>query len=58
MVRKVTNELLEQVDGSDFGYARHVLLCALLYMSEDEVADMARCNELLWDDEEEQDDEQ
>ena len=57
MVRKVTNQLLEQVDGLDFGYARHVLLCALKYMSEDEVADMARCNELLWDDEEEQDDE-
>lgn len=53
MVRKVTNQLLEQVDGSDFGYARHVLLCALKYMSEDEVADMARCNELLWDEEDE-----
>jgi len=53
MVRKVTNQLLEQVDGLDFGYARHVLLCALKYMSEDEVADMARRNELLWDEEDE-----
>lgn len=53
MSRKVTNQLLEQVDGSDFGYARHVLLCALKYMSEDEVAKMARWNELLWDEEDE-----
>lgn len=51
MSREVTDQLLEQVDGSDFGYARHVLLCALKYMSEDEVADMARFNELLWDEE-------
>lgn len=55
MTRKVTNQLLEQVDGSDFGYARHVLLCALKYMSEDEVADMARWNELLWDEEDDDD---
>lgn len=55
MARKVTEQLLEQVDGADFGYARHVLLCALKYMSEDDVADMAKFNELLWD-EEEQDD--
>ena len=55
MTRNVTEQLLEQVDGADFGYARHVLLCALKYMSEDDVADMAKCNELLWD--EEQDDE-
>jgi len=53
MSRKVTNQLLEQVDGADFGYVRHVLLCALKYMSEDEVADMARCNELLWNEEDE-----
>lgn len=45
--RKVTKQLLEEVDGRDYGYVRHVLLCALKYMSEDEVADMVRCNELL-----------
>ena len=55
MSRKVTEQLLEQVDGADYGYARHVLLCALKYMSEDEVADMARINELLWDEEDEAD---
>ena len=54
MSRKVTNQLLEQVDGSDFGYARHVLLCALKYMSEDEVADMAHINGFL-DEEDEAD---
>jgi len=53
MARKVTEQLLEQVDGADFGYARHVLLCALKYMSEDDVADMAKCNELLPDDDKE-----
>jgi len=53
MTRNVTEQLLEQVDGADFGYARHVLLCALKYMSEDDVADMAKCNELLPDDDKE-----
>lgn len=46
-MRTVTNELMELVDGADFGYARHVLLCALKYMSEAEVADMVRINELM-----------
>ena len=53
MSRKVTERLLEQVDGADYDYARHVLLCALKYMSEDEVAKMVRWNELLWDEEDE-----
>jgi hypothetical protein len=46
-MRTVTNELMELVDGAGFDYARHVLLCALKYMSEAEVADMARINELM-----------
>ena len=49
MARKVTEQLLEQVDGADYDYVRHVLLCALKYMSEDDVAKMVKWNELLWD---------
>jgi hypothetical protein len=51
MTRKVTNQLLEMVEAGildrDF-----LILCCLKYMSEDDVADMARCNELLIDEEE------
>ena len=57
MARKVTEQLLEQVDGADFGYARHVLLCALKYMSEDDVADMAHANEFFLDEDEDEEDE-
>lgn len=46
-MRTLTNDLMELVDGAGFDYARHVLLCALKYMSENEVADMIRINELM-----------
>jgi len=46
-MRTLTNDLMELVDGSGFDFARHVLLCALKYMSENEVADMVRMNELM-----------
>jgi hypothetical protein len=46
MPRKVTNQILEAVDDGLLD-PNQVLLAALKYMSEDEVADMARINELL-----------
>lgn len=52
MTRKITNQLLEMVDEGLLD-PRHVLLCALKYMSEDDVADMAHCNELITEEEEE-----
>lgn len=45
-VREITNQILEDVDSGiiDPVYA---LTCALKYMSEDDVRDMAECNELI-----------
>lgn len=53
--RKVTNKLHEMMDVGDLD-PRIVADSALSYMSEDDVADMARSNELLWDDNEEDED--
>ncbi len=50
MTRKVTNQILEAVDDGLLD-PKQALLSALKYMSEDEVADMARINELLFDEE-------
>jgi hypothetical protein len=50
MTRKVTNQILEAVDDGLLD-PKQALLAALKYMSEDEVADMARINELLFDEE-------
>lgn len=50
MARKITNKILELVDDGVLD-ARTALLAALCYMSEDDVADMARCNELVGEDE-------
>ena len=55
MSREVTNELVELVDEGLLD-AYVVLRACLAYMSEDEVADMASCNE-LYDDEDEEEDE-
>ena len=54
-VREITNQILEDVENGiiDPVYA---LTCALKYMSEDEVRDMAECNELIPMDYEEEDD--
>ncbi len=50
MVRKVTNELLDLI-GEGVLDADTVVMACLKYMSEDEVADMARINGLLEQDE-------
>ena len=47
MSRECTNQLLEMVDEGLLD-ARSVLLAALVYMSEDEVRDMAHANEIEW----------
>ena len=52
MARKQTNYLLELIDSGMID-AQAVVLMALSYMSEDEVADMMRCNDILVEDDEE-----
>ena len=52
MPRQQTNYLLELID-SGLLDARDVVTMAVKYMSEDEVADMMRCNEILVEDDEE-----
>ena len=48
MPRKITNKLLDLVDEGVLTY-EIIAECALRYMSEDDVKDMAECNELLFD---------
>ena len=52
MSRETTNKLLEMVDDGMLD-ARTLALACLKYMSEDEVEDMARANEFLEDEEDE-----
>jgi hypothetical protein len=54
MTRKVSNQILEMIEDGTLKKDIVILAC-LQYMSEDEVADMARMNEFLC--EEEPDDE-
>ena len=52
MARKQTNYLLELIDSGMID-AEAVVTMALTYMSEDEVADMMRVNDILVEDDEE-----
>ena len=52
MTRQQTNYLLELID-SGLLDPRDVVTMAVKYMSEDEVADMMRCNDILVEDDEE-----
>ena len=54
MGREITNKLLEMVDEGILD-ARTLALACLKYMSEDEVEDMAKANEFLEDEEDEED---
>lgn len=56
MVRKITCKLLEQADEGMLSW-QTLAECALRYMSEDEVAEMARANELIDDEGGEDEDE-
>lgn len=51
-VRETTNKLLEMVDDGSLN-ARDLALMCLKWMSEDEVAEMAKANELLEENEDE-----
>ena len=49
--RKVTNQLLQLVEDGILD-PQAVMEACLTYMSEDDVADMAHCNELILEEEE------
>jgi hypothetical protein len=51
-VRKNTNRLLEMVENEEIDKYTVILMC-VKYMSEDDVTDMMRRNEILEEDEEE-----
>ena len=51
-VRKATDKILEMVDEGILDKDTVIMSC-LKYMSEDDVADMAHCNEFFLEDEEE-----
>ena len=52
-MRKATNKLIEMMDEGLIS-AEAVAEMALAYMSEDDVADMMRCNDILDEEEEEE----
>ena len=51
-VRKATNKILDMVDEGILDKDMVIMSC-LKYMSEDDVADMAHCNEFFLNEEEE-----
>lgn len=53
MSRKVTNQLYDLADQGVITWELIATAC-LKYMSEDDVADMAHCNELIIEEEEEE----
>lgn len=55
-MRKWTNSLIGYAENRILSW-EEIARAALQYMSEDEVEDMARCNEFIIDDEDENDDE-
>ena len=55
--RKVTNQLLELVEDGILD-PQAVMEACLKYMSEDDVADMAHCNELILEEEEEEEEDE
>ena len=55
--RKATNKILEMIDEGILNPTDVVTMC-LKYMSEDEVEDMARINEIYLEDEEDEDEEE
>ena len=51
-VRKYTNKLLEGVEEGIYD-KEFIIMCFCKYMSEDDVKDMMKCNELLEEEDEE-----
>ena len=56
-VRKATNKILDMVDEGILDKDM-VIMCCLKYMSEDDVADMAHCNEFFLNEEDEDEEEE
>ena len=56
-VRKATNKVIELAETGVLSWET-IARAALDYMSEDEVADMAQCNEFIEDEDEEKDEEE
>ena len=56
LTREKTEKLLEMIEHGLLK-ADYVVLCCLKYMSEDDVADMAHCNELIMEEDEEDENE-
>lgn len=52
-VRKATNKVIEMAEAGVLSWET-IARAALQYMSEDEVADMAQCNEFIEDEDEEE----
>ena len=55
-VRKATNKVIEMAEEGVISWET-IARAALQYMSEDEVADMAQCNEFIEDEEEDEEEE-
>ena len=55
MSRKITTKILEMIDDGLLSYESVANAC-LSYMSEDDVADMAHCNEFIEEEETEEQD--
>lgn len=55
-MREATNKLIELAEDGIINWEA-ITRAALQYMSEDEVADMAQCNEFIEEDEDEEDEE-
>ena len=52
-----TNQLLEMIDNGQLDKNQVIMAC-VKYMSEDDVADMMHCNEMMPDDEESENEEE
>ena len=56
-VRKATNKVIEMAENCIISWET-IARAALQYMSEDEVADMAQCNDFIEDEDEDEEDEE
>lgn len=57
MPRKVTTQMLEMIEAGELDRDAVILACAN-YMSEDDVADMCRSNDFIFDSEDDEDEDE
>ncbi len=57
MTRQYTNRLLEMIEEGLLDKDNVIMAC-VKYMSEDEVGDMMKCNEFLYEEDDEEDEEE